>query len=43
MSVRKTLPQSAAVLVLILDGVYVGADGGPFFRPVKPPMLAEME
>ena len=29
--------------ILFLDGVYVTADGGPFFRRVKPPTSAEME
>ncbi len=29
--------------ILFLDGEYVTADGGPFFRRVKPPTSAEME
>ncbi len=29
--------------MLFLDGVYVTADGGPFFRRVAPPTQAEME
>jgi hypothetical protein len=29
--------------MLFLDGVYVTADGGPFFRRVEPPTSVEME
>lgn len=29
--------------MLFLDGLYVMADGGPFFRRVEPPTTAEME